>query len=182
MRTLLLLSFFSQALFAATVRTDRKCPACADETCRWELRSAVDKATGTVKVDWDKSVVSRHVEKPLAVALHCNVDRSFDAEAGGYIKVWFEGEKNACDPMKTDPADCGVTFLYESGVTSDFPSGFTAKAPTGKKIVRVEHYSTILLNCGNFAEAKLTDTSKWKARLGWSADGPGDGTFAKDGE
>jgi len=180
MKLFLLLFAVPSFLFAASVRTDRKCPACVDETCRWEIRAAVNKEKTEITVDWDKSVVSRHVEKPLANPLHCNVDRSFDHVAGGYIKVWFMGETEPCDPSKMETSTCGVTYLFASETPSQFPSGFSVKAPEGKKLQKVEHLSTLNLACGNFLDKKSTDYSKWKATVGWTADGADDGTYASE--
>jgi hypothetical protein len=165
---------------AATVSRNLACPKDKLETCRWDIQSKVSVSAGipTVVVDWSKSVVSRHREKPYASPLQCNVDRSFDETAGGYIQVWFEGEKVACNPMRRNPADCGVKFLLDDPKDFHSAAGFTVTAPVGKTLQKVEHYSTLDLQCGDFTASDFAQ-AKWKSVVGWEKNGFGDGTYSR---
>lgn len=176
----LFLTFFSVYALPALIQTERSCPACQLETCRWEIQVQHAAAGNQLDFSWNKSVVTRHMEKPKAVPLHCNVDRDFNEAAGGYIKVWFLGEKNACDTnTEKDPTRCGVHFIFDPfSAHPIFPIGFTIKAPQGKTLAKVEHFSTLNLQCGVFHQTDLVNHSQWDVKIGWDAALPGDGTYA----
>lgn len=164
---------------AESVRAEVECPHERLESCRWDIHAHSSEKHGerTVRVEWDKSLVSRHREKPMAKPIRCNVDRDFDVPARGYIHVWFRGESAPCNPMARKPADCGVTFLLDAPGELTSSYGFTVTAPAGKVLEKVEHFSTLNLQCGDFKQADLARL-KWKARIGWRADLPGEGTYS----
>lgn len=165
--TLLFSVLFLGNAVASSIDSKVTCPHDPLETCRWEI--AIRKKGDVVLLDWSKSVISRHKEKPLARPLECNVDRSFDEAAGGYLHVWFKDDKNVCDPLKQNPSECGVAFLED---------GLTVKAPEGKVLERVEHFLTLDLQCGNFAK-KDYKQMKLQGTLGWDAALNGDGTYVR---
>jgi len=161
-----------------------ECTNCVKESCRWEIRaSSAETAQGKkIIVDWDKSIVSRHVEKPLALPLHCNVDRSFNANKGGFLRVWFEGELTPCDAMAVEnPSVCGVEFKFGAqGPSEVFPSGFEVMAPMGKQLIKVEHYSTLFLFCGDFSKPETTKNYTWDSVIGFDAAVAGNGLYSKN--
>jgi hypothetical protein len=158
----------------AMVRKEMPCPHEALESCRWEIRA--ERQGESVQIRWDKSIVSRHREKPMARPIRCNVDRDFDMAAGGYVRVWFRGENAPCDPLRQDPAECGVTFLLDAPPALASAQGVKVTAPAGKVLDRVEHLSTLNLQCGDFRRRDFA-RAKWHSRVGWRADRPGDGTY-----
>lgn len=172
---LLLFHFFLTFLSAATLEKESACPLTNLEKCRWVVDARVEDRE-RVSFEWEKSVVSRRREKPLASALQCNVDREFDYAAGGYIRVWFVGDSDYCDPMHSNPTDCGVTFLLDEPGVIESARGFRVEAPSGKVLERVEHFSTLNLQCGDFTSKQFA-SSKWNARIGWKRGGAGDGTY-----
>ncbi len=177
-----LLSTWVFSIYGQTVvQTTVPCQNCVKESCRWEIRARATETTQGKKiiVDWDKSLVSRHVEKPLALPLHCNVDRSFNAEKGGYVRVWFQGETTPCDAMAVaNPAECGVEFKFgPQGPAEVFPSGFEVLAPKGKTLEKVEHKSTLFLYCGDFSSHQTTQSYTWDTVIGFDAKLPLDGLY-----
>lgn len=174
----LLGGFWTFSVFAHSwARTSTACPHEKLETCRWEIhaRNTGTEAAPVVQIDWEKSVVSRHTEKPLAKALICNVDRDFNAAKGGYIRVWFEGEAAPCDPTVTNPADCGVRFLLLDPRDFHSAQGFVVTPPRGKTLKRVEHLSTLHLQCGDFSKPDPARLD-WDVQIGWLA---GQGTYKR---
>jgi len=170
---------FCAPLVGATARTETLCPHDPLESCRWELRVRSESRAGrpVVIVDWDKSVISRHTEKPLARALACNVDRAFDFAGGGFLRVWFRGETQPCDATATqNPEACGVKFVFDPASSSPFPIGYEVSAPAGKELEKVENRNTLSLQCGDFTRAGYGNW-KWDATLGWNMRLPGDGTY-----
>ncbi len=168
----------SGAVDAASIQQTSTCPHDAQESCRWEIsaRSFRGPTGRVVQMDWEKLVVTRHWEKPLSHNLRCNVDRDFDPQGGGFLKVWFVGQAKACDAMAGNPADCGVTFQLEDPAQLFSAHGFTVMAPAGKRLARVELFNTLNLQCGNFGRPDILRL-KWKPVIGWSARLPGDGTY-----
>ncbi len=175
-----LFTFFALSASAASIRTEMACPHESHETCRWEIfaRSTRDAQGVRVDISWEKGVQSRHWEKPKAHSLRCNVDRDFDPAGGGFLKVWFRGETAPCDAMAGNPADCGVTFDLEDPTQLYSSTGVSVVAPKGKELTRVELYSTLNLQCGNFGQADFSK-AKWNALVGWAEGLPGDGTYQK---
>jgi hypothetical protein len=159
--------FWSAATSAATVRADADCPHSKLESCRWEISAKTRgrRASPEFVVTWEKAVQSRHREKPLATALSCNVDRSFVNELG-YIHVWLDDSKEPCDPTKTDPQECGVTFLLDDAKDPYSAQGFKVKAPAGKKLRKVEHFSALHLQCGDFSRKDFA-RYRWDSKVGW---------------
>jgi hypothetical protein len=156
---------------ASTVGATASCPHSKLESCRWEITAQTRgfSASPEFVVTWEKAVLSRHREKPLANALTCNVDRSFVDEVG-YIHVWLDGSKEPCDPTKTDPKECGVTFLLEDPKDPYSAQGFKVKAPVGKKLKKVEHFSALHLQCGDFAKKDFA-RYRWDSKVGWRRSG-----------
>jgi hypothetical protein len=164
---------------ASAVQTERVCPAQKLETCRWRIEmKPVKTASGrTIQTRWEKSVVTRHRERPYGAPIECNVDRGFNETAKGYIHVWFKGEKGPCDPTKRNPADCGVTFLYDVPGDPLSVAGFDVAEPAGKTLAKVEHASTLLVQCGDLTRDGFDDYT-WDTLLGWKAGGAGDGSYS----
>jgi hypothetical protein len=160
---------------AAEIREEVQCPHDPQESCRWEI-TAKSSPGPKVEFAWNKAVVSRHWEKPLSNNLQCNVDRDFDAAAGGYLKVWFQGESQPCDAMAGNPADCGVTFHLEDPAELHSSHSVSVVAPAGKRLARVQLLNTLNLQCGNFGRPGYLKL-KWRPIVGWSAKIPGDGTY-----
>lgn len=173
---------YHTASLGAVVRNDQICPHAVAETCRWDIsvQSIQQNNQPLVRVSWEKSIVSRHMEKPLAHAISCNVDRDFNYRGGGYLKVWFKGEPDACDAtaMK-DPSSCGVHFIFDPLAPGPFPTGFDVVAPPGKQLARVENKNTLNLQCGDFRRADFA-RSTWSSRVGWDASLAGDGTYSEN--
>lgn len=164
----------------ASVRQDAACPTDRLESCRWEISASSKTVNGqpVVRIDWEKSIVSRHMEKPLARPLTCNVDRDFNHQGGGYLKVWFAEQSEPCDAtLKKNPAECGVRFLFDPAAPGPFPIGFEVTAPVGKTLSRVENRNSLNLQCGDFQRADYWRAT-WSSRVGWDAKLPGDGTFS----
>jgi len=147
------------------------------ESCRWEINAEIrgPSASPEFVVTWEKAVLSRHREKPLATTLSCNVDRSFVDEIG-YIHVWLDGSEEPCDPTKTDPKECGVSFLLDDPKDQFSAQGFKVKAPAGKKLQKVEHFSALHLQCGDFAKKDFA-RYRWNAKVGWKR---GRGTYSSN--
>lgn len=164
--------------YGASIRTEVTCPQESHESCRWEISARAERGSAGVRVEmaWEKSVQSRHWEKPLAHTLQCNVDRDFDPAGGGYLKVWFSGEKDACDAMAGNPADCGVTFHLEDPKQLFSSYALTVEAPAGKKLAKVELLSSLNVQCGNFGGKDFV-RGTWRPLVGWSESAPGDGTY-----
>ncbi len=166
-----------------TLEAQSACPNCLLESCRWKIEAEAhaNKEGKKIVFAWDKSVVSRHVEKPYAKPLQCNTDRSFNAKKGGYIKVWFEGEEKACDAMAVkDAAECGVHFIFGQEGPSPFPAGFSVQAPQGKKLKKVEHKSTLFLYCGDFSNEKMISSYTWDTVIGYDSALPKDGLYTEN--
>lgn len=170
--------FMSSLSQAAQVEQESPCPQTELERCRWTIKVRVEKPEKIV-FEWEKSILSRRREKPLASALQCNVDREFDAKAGGYIRVWFEGEKAHCDPMAGPPQKCGVSFLLDELGNLESSRGFTVEAPAGKRLAQVEHLSTLRTQCGDF-QTKKYSAYQWKSLIGWKRGYPGDGSYSEN--
>lgn len=146
----------------AAVEAVVDCPVCPLEKCFWQISLS---GTGSqIEVDWRKGIQSLHTEKPFAEALRCNADRDFNTEAGGYIQIWYRGENKPC--LALAPGDCGVSFKMLPGGMS--PLGFTVRPPSGKRLDRFEHLSTLNLQCGNLesADGNLA-RYRWDALLKW---------------
>jgi len=168
---------------ATTLDADLFCPYETLESCRWSLTLQALRKDGQpmIRINWIKGVISRHMDKPLAKPIVCNVDRDFAHDRGGYLKVWFAGEAKPCDATDMrDPSACGVRFVFEPTTQSKFPIGFEVTAPAGKRLLRVENFNTLNLQCGDF-EAPRFVSAHWDSLLGWDASLPGDGTFVKNG-
>ncbi len=165
----LLLSLFLISTFAkgAGVRAEADCPHSKLERCRWDIQAGTrgSSASPEFLVTWEKSVLSRHREKPLAATLSCNVDRSFVDEVG-YIHVWLDESEEPCDPTKTDPKECGVTFLLDDPKDPYSAQGFKVKAPAGKKLKKVEHFSALHLQCGDLGQKDFA-RYRWDSKVGW---------------
>lgn len=173
-------SVYAPLAGAASVRKDAACPTDKLESCRWEITVSTKQSQGrpVVRIDWEKSVVSRHMEKPLARPLACNVDRDFNHQGGGYLKVWFANESEPCDATQMkNPAECGVRFLFDPAAPGPFPIGFEVTASAGKVLSRVENRNSLNLQCGDFRRADFW-RSTWNSSVGWDAKLPGDGTFS----
>lgn len=172
------LGCFSVSVWGVTVRQDRVCPHEALETCRWEigLTSDVLPTGRKVEVLWEKSIVSRHRDKPLGRSIRCNVDRGFNAKAGGYLRVWFEGDGQACEARAPGNL-CGVEFLFDDLTDPNSLRGFRVVEPPGKTLAQVEHFSTLHLQCGDFSREDY-DQLLWDSKLGWKKGGLGDGTYS----
>lgn len=167
---------------AAQVIGNMACPNHPLESCRWAIESRVvtdSNHSVTVTVDWEKSVQSQHWRKPAVPSLACNVDRDFNASGGGYVRVWFVGETEPCDPTRRNPADCGVTFFLADPTALYSARGFSVRAPQGKQLLRVEHYSTLNLQCGDFRQNNIAN-GQWNSVVGWSAQSGGDGTYQRN--
>lgn len=177
MRFLFLSALLSLPAQALSVRKETVCPVEPKETCRWEI-SVSPLQNGGARVTWDKSVVSHHVDKPFAKSIRCNVDRSFNQKAGGYIRVWFKDQIGGyCDAMAGDPTECGVHFLVDKpGASLETARGFEVRAPAGQTVLRVEHKSTLFTQCGQFRNRGYTQ-DQWNHTVGWAASNPGEGTY-----
>jgi hypothetical protein len=176
-----LLVFSSSSLMAASVRTESICPNEPEESCRWQVNVAGVRRTGrdTVQVRWEKSIVSRHRQSPSGQTLRCNLDRDFNPQAGGYIRVFFVGEKDFCDPTTRDPAECGVSFQLTDPTDLQTASGFDVTAPNTKRLAKVEHYSTLSLRCGDFINNQF-DQFSWDTTVGWKQTPSGPVTYSRN--
>jgi hypothetical protein len=178
MKKLAAILVFALPLQAAELRTSMACPVCPLETCRWEISVQRHSSPNRVEIHWNKSVETRHTEKPKAAPIHCNVDRDFNFEGGGYLRVWFENESEPCEAStNSDPTLCGVSFITDPASQTPFPIGFRVQAPKEKSLAKVEHLSTLNLQCGSFHPESKMEKAKWDVKVGWDKTLPGDGTY-----